>query len=382
MKKTTAALLAAAMLLSLGGCGGQASGRSQTSEPHSQSESQPLSSPQPSETPSSSEVSSSSAAEPQPNQQNVDYYMSKANEVTVTDTHVTFTDDSGRGEISIEKNPKKAAVLYGSLACLWYEAGGTVQSAIGGKSAVSLYEEQIGHDITKDEGVVVVSESLSGSNWDVETILAEQPDLIVCSMGMKGFATISGPAEAANIPVIGINYDSVQDYLKWFKVFCHLNGKPELWDSVAGKTAQEIADIVSSVPKGQEAPRAVILVISSNTLKAYTGASQPGVILKELGGVNLADEDSIQTASSIEISMEDLYALAPDMIFLSEFGETTLATLEELYGNDPVWKSLDAVKEKKVYALERPLFHNKANRNYGKAYRVMAQLLYPDGKFE
>lgn len=384
MKKTLTVLLTMSLLFSLTvtACNGQTTSSGSSEAPSSQSpvSSQPVQSPESSKTPE--ESSSLSSVPEETDNEVISYYLDKANEVVVTDTHVTFTDDSGRGEISVAKNPQKVAVLYGSLACLWYEAGGTVQSAIGGKSAVSLYEEQIGHDITKDEGVVVVSESLSGSNWDVETILAEQPDLIVCSMGMKGFATISGPAEAANIPVIGINYDSVQDYLKWFKVFCHLNGKPELWDSVAGKTAQEIAGIVSSVPKEQEAPRAVILVISSNTLKAYTGASQPGVILNELGGVNLADEDSTQTASSIEISMEDLYALAPDMIFLSEFGETTLATLEELYGNDPVWQSLDAVKEKKVYALERPLFHNKANRNYGKAYRAMAQLLYPDGKFE
>ena len=41
-----------------------------------------------------------------------------------------------------------------------------------------------------------------------------RPDVV--STGMKGYSTISGPAAAAGIPVIGINYDAVQDYLKWF----------------------------------------------------------------------------------------------------------------------------------------------------------------------
>ena len=386
MKKTIEILLLLSMLLFFAGCSKQESSSFQTSASQSNSENQPAafsqkSSLQSSGASSSSEVSSTSAVKSQFDNRVIDYYMSKANKVIVTNTHVTFTDDSGRGEISIEKNPKKVAVLYGSLTCLWYEAGGTAQSVIGGKSAAALYEEQIGRDITQDEGVKVVSNSLSGSNWDIETILAEQPDLIVCAIGMKGYATTSGPAETANIPVIGINYDTVQDYLKWFKVFCNLTGRPELWDSIAGKTASRVADVVSKVPESAESPRAVILVINSNILKAYTGKSQPGGILNELGGLNLADPDKNQTGSSIEISMEDLYALDPDLILFSEYGEAALATLDELYGNDPVWQSLNAVKEKKIYALERTLYHNKANQNYDKAYRAMAEMLYPDIQF-
>ncbi len=383
MKKTLAVLLTMFLLFSLTvtACNGQTESSGGSEAPSSQSPvpSQPVQSSESSKTPE--ESSSPSSVPEETDNEVISYYLNKANEVVVTDTHVTFTDDSGRGEISVAKKPQKVAVLYGSLACLWYEAGGTVQAAIGGKSSTALYQEQIGHDITQDEGVAVVSESFSGTRWDGERILAEQPDLIICSTGMKGYETISGPANSAGIPVIGIDYDSVRDYLKWFKVFCNLNGQPELWDSVADQTAQSIIDIVSRVPKDTESPRAVILVLSSDVLKAYTGASQPGVILKELGGVNLVDEDNSQSASSVEINMEDLYALAPDMIFLSEFGETNLETLNELYGNDPVWQSLDAVKEGRLYGLEKVLFHNKANRNYNKAYQFMANLLYPNSGF-
>ncbi len=358
MKKVLTALLVLSIALSLAACIGGSTGA-------------------PMPAPSSSEA----VSVPLEDNKVAENYLSKANAVKVSDTQVTFTDDTGRGEISVDKNPQKVAVLYGSLACLWNEAGGTAGAVIGGKSAVALYKEQIGRDITQDEGVTVVSESASATSWDVETILAAQPDLIICSTGMKGFETISGPAEAAGIPVIGINYDAVQDYLKWFKVFCNLNGQPGLWDSVADKTAQGIVDIVSRIPENAEAPRAVILVISSDVLKAYTGASQPGVILTELGGVNLVDEDNSQSAASIEISLEDLYALDPDILFLSEFGETNLQTLTGLYGSDPVWQSLRAVQENRLFGLEKALFHNKANRNYDKAYRAMAKLLYPDGGF-
>ncbi|MGM9608417.1 MAG: hypothetical protein ACI3XJ_13020, partial [Oscillospiraceae bacterium] len=224
MKKLIALLLVLVMALSLAACGNGDSANDQ-----------------PDEVTNSANVPADGTESPEPseelNNKVVEYYMQKADEVVVTDTHVTFTDDGSGKEVSIEKGPKNVAVLYGSLACLWYEAGGTIQLAVGGKSATDLYVEQIGRDFTQDEGVTVVTESSSGTSWDVETIIAAKPDLIVTSVGMKGYETISGPAGSANIPVIGINYDAVQDYLKWFKVFCNLNNQPELWDQIAEATA-------------------------------------------------------------------------------------------------------------------------------------------------
>lgn len=377
MKKVIAMLMCLVMVLSMAACGSQPAGNT---EPVSE----PAATTAPAETTAPVETAApveTTAPAQELNNEVVDYYLGKANEVVVTDTHVTFTDDGTGEELSIEKNPKKVAVLFGSLACLWYEAGGTVQLAVGGKSATTTYKEQIGHDITEDEGVKVVTESSNGDGWDVEAILAENPDLIVASTGMKGYSTISGPATAAGIPVIGINYDGVQDYLKWFKVFCNLNGKPELWDNIAEATAQDIIDIVSKVPELETPPTVVVLVISSDVLKAYTYNSQPGVMLSELGAVNLIDPDKEGGSSSVEISMEDLYALDPDMLFLSQFGSVTMDTLNEMVGEDPVWQSLRAVKEGRLYSLEKSLFHNKANKNYNEAYRKMAELLYPDAEF-
>lgn len=371
MKRLIALMLAAMMMLSLAAaCGNDAPAETPT---------QPTT-PAPT-TPAPTTPTNPAPTEPAVDNEVVEYYLQKANEVQVTDTHVIFTDDGSGAEMTVAKNPQKVAVLFGSLTALWYEAGGTVQLAVGGKSAVTTYKEQIGHDITQDEGVTIVTESSSGTNWDVEQIIGGKPDLIICSTGMKGYSTISGPAAAANIPVIGINYDAVQDYLKWFKVFCNLNGQPELWESVAESTANDIISIVSKVPEVEKAPTAVILVLSSDVLKAYTVDSQPGVILKELGGVNAIDPNSEGAAASIEVNMEDLYALNPDMIFLSEFGDTTLDTLKQMYAEDPVWQSLDAVKNDKLYTLEKALFHNKANKHYNESYKVMAEYLYPDLAF-
>lgn len=362
MKKLFALLLALAMVLSMVACA--------ANEPEQTTAS--------TDTNAEATTEASDATEAVVDNTLVEYYMQKANEVIVTDTDVTFTDDSGRGELTVKKNPQNAAVLYGSLACLWYEAGGTAQLAIGGKNNTTLYNEQIGRDIAEDEGVTVVSDSNAGSKWDVEAIIAHNPDLIICSMGMTGYETIGATAEAANIPVIAIQYDHVQDYLKWFKVFCNLTGHPELWEDVANATAQKIIDVVSKVPTDVQASRVAVLGVVSGKLRAYGTEAAAGTILKELGGVNVFDDGS-NPFESVDIDLEQLYAADPEIIVINQRGAQgdTIAQLEEVVGGNPVWESLDAVKNGVIF-LEKGLFHNKPNHRYQEAYLVMAQVLYPD----
>ena len=375
MKKLLALLLVLSMALSLAACGGTTNNGANNDK-----------TPSANDTTTPSTNDSTTTPDPDPNTEPevivdntlIEYYMQKANEVVVTDTHVTFTDDSGRGEITVEKNPENAAVLYGSLACLWYEAGGTAQLAIGGKSNTTLYNEQIGRDIAEDEGVTVVSDSNAGSKRDVEAIIAHNPDLIVCSMGMTGYETIGATAEAAGIPVIAIQYDHVQDYLKWFKVFCNLTGHPELWEDVANATAEKIIEVVSKVPADVEAPRIAVLGVVSGKLRAYGTEAAAGTIVKELGGVNVFDDGSAPFESA-DIDLEQLYAAAPEIIVINQRGSQgeTEEQLNEIVGGNPVWEELDAVK-KGVIFLEKGLFHNKPNHRYQEAYLVMAQILYPE----
>ena len=49
--------------------------------------------------------------------------------------------------------------------------------------------------------------------------------------------------------------------------------------------------------------------------------------------------------------------------------------------SNPVWQSLSAVKNGKVFYLEKSLFHNKPNSRFAEAYKVLAQYLYPDAEF-
>ena len=165
-------------------------------------------------------------------------------------------------------------------------------------------------------------------------------------------------------------------------MFCNLTGDPELWESVANKTANDIIKTVSSVPANVEQPTAVILLVSSGKLKAHGNANQPGMTFRELGGKNLVDPDPNGTKNTVDISMEELYSMNTKFIFYSARGlaEDPMQELMDVVGNDnAVWKSLDAVKNGNVLILPKGLFFNKANRRYSEAYQTMYGYLY-EGK--
>ncbi len=313
-------------------------------------------------------------------------FLAKADEVVVTDNSVIFPDATSETPLEIAKNPSKAAVLYGSFVTLWYEAGGTAAGVIGGSSSVELYNLYIGRDVTQDEGVTVLAESSAGKNWSTENIIAFQPDLIICSTAMSGYKTISAPAEAANIPVIAMDYNDFSDYLKWFKVFCNLNGQPELWDSVAMPALDKVVDTLCRIPENQENPPKVFAMFSAtkDNITANTSNTVLGGMISEMSAVNISDADNASGADRIEINMESVFAADPDLIVVQchASAEDDSAQLERVYGENPVWQSLRAVQEGRIYFLEPHLFHYKPNSHFAEAYQQLAQILYPDIDFE
>lgn len=306
-------------------------------------------------------------------------FLEKADQVIVEADSVTFEDASSE-TVTIQKNPQKTVNLYGSFTTLWYEAGGTVEGCIGGDSAITLYQEYIGRDITQDEGVTVVATSSSGKKWDVESIVALQPDLIICSTAMSGYSTIQAPAEAAGIPVIAMSYNDFSDYLKWFKVFCNLNSQEELWDMVAMPALDSVVEILAKCPT-EDTPRVFSIFSGAESLQANTTNTVVGEMIEEMNAVNIVDEwENASGAERLDINLETVYAADPDIIVVQchAGAEVAQQQIQEAYGENPVWQSLRAVQEGQVYYLEKELFHNKPNSRFAEAYQKLAEILYPD----
>ena len=285
-------------------------------------------------------------------------FLKAADEVTVSDDAVTFKDATSTdgSNVTIKKNPGKVVNLYASFTTLWYEAGGSVVGCIGGNSSQTLYNEYIG---------------------------ALQPDLIICSTAMSGYSTIENPAKAANIPVIAVKYDDFSDYLKWFKVFCNISGHPELWDSVAMKALDDVVDVLSEIPD-EGAPRVFCMFANAGKLDANTSSTVVGGMVTAMKAKNIVDDwQNPEGAERLTINLETVFAADPDIIIVQchAGADEAKAQVEKTYGSNPVWQSLSAVKNGKVFYLEKTLFHNKPNSRFAEAYQKLAEILYPDVTF-
>ena len=232
----------------------------------------------------------------------------------------------------------------------------------------------------------MLAESSAGKNWNTENIIAFQPDLIVCSTAMSGYKTISAPAQAAGIPVVAMSYNDFSDYLKWFKVFCNLNGQPELWDTVAMPALDKVVDVLCRIPENPENAPKVFAMFSAtkDNITANTSNTVLGGMISEMQAVNISDADNTSGADRIEINMESVFAADPDMIVVQCHAskEDDAAQLDRVYGGNAVWQSLRAVKEGRVYFLEPHLFHYKPNSRFTDAYVTLAKILYPEIDFD
>lgn len=290
---------------------------------------------------------------------------------------MTFTDDTGRESVTVKKRPKKVAVFYSSYASMYDELGGKIDLIIGGDNAVEVYKFQRGKDITEGKNVIVTSPS--GKNWDVEKIIAEKPDLIICAITSDAYKTIEGPAKAAGIDVIGISFNGVRDYAKWAYIYTSLNDNKEAFDNVALKTIEGVSKIIEEVPIRDHKPHVLSIMPVAKGIKGNYTQSDLGTILQDLGCQNqLGGEVEKGASPRVDISIEDIVMMDPEYIFIQCMYSEDYAkeSVEKYLSSTDAWAKIDAVSNNHVYYLPRGLFHNKPNSKYVDAYQMIFYYLY------
>ena len=101
-----------------------------------------------------------------------------------------------------------------------------------------------------------------------------------------------------------------------------------------------------------------------------------GEMLKDLNAQNIADT---QNALLENLSMETILQENPSHIFLVYQGsDDTKARkqMEEAVLSNPLWQSLDAVKNGKVHVMDPSLYNLKPNDKWADAYEGLYNILY------
>ena len=187
--------------------------------------------------------------------------------------------------------------------------------------------------------------------------------------------------EGAGVNVLYFDVTGFDDYLRMLKTCTDINGRPDLYEA-NGLNVQEQVDAAkaaaASALEGKDAQR-VLLVRTAASGIHVKGSDDTvlGLMLKDLGCVNIADGSDLLENLSIEKIIEE----DPDRIFIVMQGsdeEGAKKTLEETLTGNPAWAGLTAVKEDRVHFMDKSLYHLKPNNRWGIAYEELEKLLYEE----
>ena len=279
---------------------------------------------------------------------------------------VVFTDDFGR-QIRVD-SPKRVAALLGSYADIWYLAGGTVVAAADDAWEdfdLELPEDAINLGMTKDPSM--------------EKLLEAAPDFVIASTNTQANLDMKDTLEAAKITVAYFDVSDFEDYLRMLKICTQITGRDDLYEKNGLEIEKQIEQVIAQSKKrleSTEAPKVLYLRASATSIRAKNSEGTVlGNMLKDLGCINIADrENGLLENLNIEYILQE----DPEYIFVVQAGddtEGTKAALDELMGENTTWAGLSAVKENKVFVLDKHLFNLKPNARWAQAYEILEGIL-------
>ena len=286
--------------------------------------------------------------------------------VTINEDTVSFIDGRGQ-EVTINKNPQRAVVLYNSFLEVWMDNGGSV---------VGKLEPTVGQEIPGVEDAEIIGKLGAIS---VEKVISLEPDLIIVNSTQKSQLELIPSFEGVGIPVIAIDYVGLDDYLTMTRLFTALNGREDLFKSNALDIVEEIDNILSVIPEEKE-HKVLLIMASAKSVSARDSSSYVGMMLEDLNTINIAD-NSDGALGTQNFSMEKILEEDPDFIFVQTTGsdmDATLDRLKEDAESNPAWASLSAVKNDRYIILPKDMYMFKANLRYAEAYENLATIIYPE----
>ena len=290
----------------------------------------------------------------------------KGTEENGNENTVTFTDALGR-EVIAEKKPERVAALLGSFADVWMLAGGTLCAAA--------------EDAWEDFGLTLEDcTDIGGAHSpSLELLISAEPSFVIASASTASNVEMQDSLEAMGITVAYFDVDNFDDYLHMLNICTDITERKDLYEQNGLAVKAKIDEIkaqyaASDIP---EAERKILLLRAASGFVKAKGSSGTilGEMLCDMGCINIADSD---TGLLENLSVEAVIRQEPYHIFAVTMGSDTDAakqSLENLIKENPAWSTLAAVKEGRLYIMDKALFNLKPNDRWAESYEILYEKL-------
>ncbi len=282
------------------------------------------------------------------------------------DDTLTLTDALGR-EVTLEKNPSRVAALLGSFADVWVLAGGTLVAA----------PQDAWEDFGLDPAGTV---DLGGAHSpSLEALVSASPDLVLASASTASNVEMLGTLETMGIAVVYFDVDHFEDYLSMLDVCTQLTGRRDLYEENGLAVKRQIDEIKEGYAEAAipEAERRILLLRAASSFVKAKGSRGTilGEMLSDMGCINVADQNEglLENLSAEAVIREEPYHIF--VVTMGNSTEAAEASLEKLIKENPAWGTLGAVREGRLYVMDKTLFNLKPNDRWAESYEILYEKL-------
>lgn len=295
---------------------------------------------------------------------------SKANEEaknTITEqTSKRTVKDQGGTEVELPSEVTK-------IADLWH-ANNQVVLLLGGADKLVATTENVKKIawFTKIyPHIKEINAPLSGDDVQIEEMMSLNPDVVLSSTDSQIEAVRN-----AGLKAVKVNFQSFDEMRETIKLTGQVIGpdaekKAEEYLKYLDENINYVSERIKDVPK-EKRPKVLHLVDGTNLLTVDGKKTIIDEWINLAGGVNAINAEG----NKITVTMEDIVKSDPDVIII---GGTSAGKGKESMENDPMWSSLSAVKNNKIYSNPVGTF-NWDRYSAEEALQILwvAKTLYPE----
>lgn len=274
---------------------------------------------------------------------------------------ITITDHVGR-QVDVPTDIQRIAVcdIYPlpSVLAVFFDSADKIVgmpevSMTAAKNGLlgQLYPEILDAETGYINGTDINMEELAGLEPDVVFYNASSPE-IGEKLTDAGFA-------AVGISVSKWDYDCISTLNNWIELLSRMfpdSDKAAIVKENSNRIYELVQDRVKDIPDEERADAFFLFQYSDTTLLT-AGQQSFGQWWADAIGVKNTSQE-LSTENSGAVSMEQVYAWDPDLIFMSNFNTYYP---DDLYGNSVEgydWSAVKAIKDKRVYKMPLGMYRS------------------------